>query len=62
MPPLPQGRPVMLQAGDSDAGREFAAAHADGIFTRHGKLEEGSGSTPTSRAGWRGTAARPTSS
>jgi alkanesulfonate monooxygenase SsuD/methylene tetrahydromethanopterin reductase-like flavin-dependent oxidoreductase (luciferase family) len=37
----PQGRPVILQAGDSDAGREFAAAHADGIFTRHASLAEG---------------------
>ena len=26
LPPLPQGRPAMIQAGDSDAGREFAAA------------------------------------
>jgi alkanesulfonate monooxygenase SsuD/methylene tetrahydromethanopterin reductase-like flavin-dependent oxidoreductase (luciferase family) len=41
VPPLPQGRPVLLQAGDSDAGREFAARHADGIFSRHGRLEEG---------------------
>jgi FMN-dependent oxidoreductase (nitrilotriacetate monooxygenase family) len=41
LPPLPQGRPAMIQAGDSDAGREFAAEHADGIFSRHGKLEEG---------------------
>jgi alkanesulfonate monooxygenase SsuD/methylene tetrahydromethanopterin reductase-like flavin-dependent oxidoreductase (luciferase family) len=41
VPLSPQGRPVMLQAGDSDAGREFAARHADGIFTRHGKLEDG---------------------
>ena len=41
LPPLPQGRPVMIQAGDSDAGREFAARYADGIFTRHGKLKEG---------------------
>jgi FMN-dependent oxidoreductase (nitrilotriacetate monooxygenase family) len=41
LPPLPQGRPAMIQAGDSDAGREFAAAHADGIFTRHGRLEDG---------------------
>jgi FMN-dependent oxidoreductase (nitrilotriacetate monooxygenase family) len=41
LPPLPQGRPAMLQAGDSDAGREFAARHADGIFSRHGKLEDG---------------------
>jgi alkanesulfonate monooxygenase SsuD/methylene tetrahydromethanopterin reductase-like flavin-dependent oxidoreductase (luciferase family) len=38
---LPQGRPVMIQAGDSDEGREFAAARADGIFTRHGSLEAG---------------------
>ncbi len=41
LPPLPQGRPVMIQAGDSDAGREFAAQHADGIFSRHGRLDEG---------------------
>jgi FMN-dependent oxidoreductase (nitrilotriacetate monooxygenase family) len=41
VPRSPQGHPVMLQAGDSDAGREFAAEHADGIFSRHGKLEEG---------------------
>lgn len=41
VPRPPQGHPVMLQAGDSDSGREFAARHADGIFSRHGKLEEG---------------------
>jgi FMN-dependent oxidoreductase (nitrilotriacetate monooxygenase family) len=41
VPRSPQGHPVMLQAGDSDAGREFAAQHADGIFSRHGKLEDG---------------------
>jgi FMN-dependent oxidoreductase (nitrilotriacetate monooxygenase family) len=41
VPRSPQGHPVMLQAGDSDAGREFAAEYADGIFTRHGKLEDG---------------------
>jgi FMN-dependent oxidoreductase (nitrilotriacetate monooxygenase family) len=41
VPEMPQGRPVMFQAGDSDAGREFAARHADGIFTRHGELEAG---------------------
>jgi alkanesulfonate monooxygenase SsuD/methylene tetrahydromethanopterin reductase-like flavin-dependent oxidoreductase (luciferase family) len=32
---------VILQAGDSDAGREFAAATADAIFSRHGTLEDG---------------------
>jgi FMN-dependent oxidoreductase (nitrilotriacetate monooxygenase family) len=41
LPRPPQGRPVIIQAGDSDAGREFAAEHADGIFTRHGDLEGG---------------------
>jgi FMN-dependent oxidoreductase (nitrilotriacetate monooxygenase family) len=41
VPRSPQGRPVILQAGDSDGGREFAAATADAIFSRHGTLEAG---------------------
>jgi len=41
VPGPPQGHPVMFQAGDSDAGREFAARHADGIFSRHGQLDDG---------------------
>jgi FMN-dependent oxidoreductase (nitrilotriacetate monooxygenase family) len=41
VPRSPQGRPVIFQAGDSDAGREFAASSADAIFTRHGTLEDG---------------------
>ncbi|GAA0528892.1 nitrilotriacetate monooxygenase component A [Saccharopolyspora subtropica] len=41
VPRSPQGRPVIFQAGDSDAGREFAAAAADAIFTRHGTLQAG---------------------
>ncbi|MTD52836.1 NtaA/DmoA family FMN-dependent monooxygenase [Amycolatopsis pithecellobii] len=41
VPRSPQGRPVILQAGDSDEGREFAAASADAIFTRHGTKEAG---------------------
>jgi FMN-dependent oxidoreductase (nitrilotriacetate monooxygenase family) len=41
VPRSPQGRPVILQAGDSDAGREFAAATADAIFSRYGTLKEG---------------------
>jgi FMN-dependent oxidoreductase (nitrilotriacetate monooxygenase family) len=32
----PQGHPVIIQAGDSAEGREFAASDADVIFTRHG--------------------------
>jgi alkanesulfonate monooxygenase SsuD/methylene tetrahydromethanopterin reductase-like flavin-dependent oxidoreductase (luciferase family) len=31
----------VFQAGDSDAGREFAASSADAIFSRHGTLAEG---------------------
>ncbi|MBV9854881.1 MAG: NtaA/DmoA family FMN-dependent monooxygenase [Streptosporangiaceae bacterium] len=41
VPRSPQGRPVIFQAGDSDEGREFAAASADAIFSRHGTLEDG---------------------
>jgi FMN-dependent oxidoreductase (nitrilotriacetate monooxygenase family) len=41
VPRSPQGRPVIFQAGDSEEGREFAAASADAIFTRHGTLEVG---------------------
>ncbi|WEV28571.1 NtaA/DmoA family FMN-dependent monooxygenase [Streptomyces sp. 71268] len=37
----PQGHPVVIQAGDSSEGREFAAATADIVFTRHGTLEAG---------------------
>ena len=35
VPRSPQGRPVIFQAGDSEAGREFAASAADAIFSRH---------------------------
>lgn len=41
VPRSPQGRPVIFQAGDSEAGREFAARAADAIFSRHGTLEAG---------------------
>lgn len=41
VPRSPQGRPVIFQAGDSDEGREFAAADADAIFSRHSSLEAG---------------------
>jgi FMN-dependent oxidoreductase (nitrilotriacetate monooxygenase family) len=41
VPRSPQGRPVIFQAGDSEDGREFAAAAADAIFSRHGTLEAG---------------------
>ena len=35
LPRCPQGRPVLVQAGSSDAGRGFAARHADAVFTAH---------------------------
>jgi len=33
LPRCPQGRPVLVQAGSSDAGRDFAARHAEAMFT-----------------------------
>jgi FMN-dependent oxidoreductase (nitrilotriacetate monooxygenase family) len=41
VPRSPQGRPVIFQAGDSNEGREFAAASADAIFGRHATLAAG---------------------
>lgn len=35
IPRSPQGRPVLVQAGSSEAGRDFAARHAEAIFTAH---------------------------
>ena len=36
----PQGRPVLIQAGSSEAGRDFASRHADVIFTGQPSIEE----------------------
>ncbi|MET8995718.1 LLM class flavin-dependent oxidoreductase [Amycolatopsis sp. NPDC004169] len=33
VPPSPQGRPVLFQAGDSPGGRELAAKYADVVFS-----------------------------
>ncbi|MFK0255997.1 LLM class flavin-dependent oxidoreductase [Streptomyces sp. NPDC090445] len=41
LPPSPQGSPVIFQAGASPVGREFAARHAEVIFTRHTQLADG---------------------
>ncbi|MGN6409101.1 MAG: NtaA/DmoA family FMN-dependent monooxygenase [Curtobacterium sp.] len=35
VPRSPQGHPVVVQAGDSDEGRDLAAAHAEVIFSLH---------------------------
>ncbi|GGN69059.1 nitrilotriacetate monooxygenase component A [Actinoplanes lobatus] len=40
VPRSPQGHPVVLQAGDSDGGRELAARHADAIFSRHHQIDD----------------------
>ncbi|MEJ2889830.1 NtaA/DmoA family FMN-dependent monooxygenase [Actinomycetospora aeridis] len=40
LPPSPQGRPVLFQAGESPEGREFAARHAQGIFSRYLRFDE----------------------
>ena len=39
IPRGPQGRPVFVQAGSSEAGRAFAARHAEAVFTAH--MEKG---------------------
>ncbi|MDX3850604.1 LLM class flavin-dependent oxidoreductase [Streptomyces sp. AK02-01A] len=41
LPRSPQGHPVVIQAGGSEEGREFAASAADVVLTRHGTLEAG---------------------
>ncbi|GAA4672266.1 NtaA/DmoA family FMN-dependent monooxygenase [Frondihabitans cladoniiphilus] len=39
LPRSPQGHPVIFQAGDSPAGRDFGAANAEVIFSAHGTLD-----------------------
>ena len=41
VPRPPQGHPVLVQAGASDDGRDFAAEFAEIIFTNHLSLESG---------------------
>lgn len=40
VPRSPQGRPVIIQAGGSGEGRDFAARHADAVFSLAHTLEE----------------------
>jgi FMN-dependent oxidoreductase (nitrilotriacetate monooxygenase family) len=37
----PQGHPLLVQAGSSEAGKEFAARHAEAVFTAQQTLAEG---------------------
>ena len=39
VPRSPQGRPVIVQAGDSADGRAFGAEHAEVIFSLHTEFE-----------------------
>ena len=59
VPRTPQGRPVIVQAGGSEDMIAVAAEFAEVIFCAPLTLEQRRNSTPTSRAGWRATAARP---
>lgn len=43
LPRGPQGRPVLVQAGSSDTGMDFAARHAEAVFTAH--LNKGTAQT-----------------
>ncbi|MEU0126371.1 NtaA/DmoA family FMN-dependent monooxygenase [Streptomyces sp. NPDC006289] len=38
-PSGPQGHPVIIQAGESDAGREFAASDAEVVFSRYNRID-----------------------
>jgi FMN-dependent oxidoreductase (nitrilotriacetate monooxygenase family) len=40
LPRCPQGRPLLVQAGSSEDGREFAARYAEAIFTAQQTLED----------------------
>lgn len=41
VPRCPQGHPLLVQAGASDAGKEFAARFAEAVFTAQHSLAEG---------------------
>jgi FMN-dependent oxidoreductase (nitrilotriacetate monooxygenase family) len=41
VPRSPQGHPVIVQAGSSEDGRDFAARYAEAIFTAHQTLADG---------------------
>ncbi|MEU5694426.1 LLM class flavin-dependent oxidoreductase [Actinosynnema sp. NPDC020468] len=40
VPPSPQGRPVVFQAGDSAGGRDLAARHADVVFSANATYDK----------------------
>lgn len=40
-PRSPQGRPLLVQAGSSESGKDFAAQYAEAVFTAQRTLEDG---------------------
>jgi FMN-dependent oxidoreductase (nitrilotriacetate monooxygenase family) len=40
-PRSPQGRPLLVQAGSSESGKDFAARYAEAVFTAQRTLEQG---------------------
>jgi FMN-dependent oxidoreductase (nitrilotriacetate monooxygenase family) len=40
VPRPPQGYPLLVQAGSSENGRDFAARYAEAVFTAHQRLED----------------------
>lgn len=40
-PRSPQGRPLLVQAGSSESGKDFAARYAEAVFTAQRSLSEG---------------------
>lgn len=58
VPRSPQGRPVILQAGVSPQGRDFASANADAIFSPTTSSTRPRRSTPTSTPASSRTASR----
>src|SRR6185503_12154118 len=41
VPRSPQGRPLLVQAGSSEVGKDLAARHADAVFTAQPTLADG---------------------
>jgi len=41
VPRSPQGRPLLVQAGSSEAGKDFAARYAEAVFTAQRSLADG---------------------
>ena len=39
-PAPPQGHPLIVQAGSSEDGKDFAARYAEAVFTAHQTLED----------------------